>query len=137
MAWMQGLPVPGMLFQTRFRALLYISSYNTFGLQRIFGRFQEFLFWAQPWAGHRCQIGPSPWIKLWSSQNATNSGSSSSPKHASDELVDDNMLLKDFLVCHSSHILQPQALYIFHFDERTTWTWCAACFICIWNEELL
>ena len=72
-----------------------------------------------------------------SSQYATYSGTSSPPNSASDELVDDNLLLKDFLVCHSSHILQPQALYIFHFDERTTWTWCAACFICIWNEELL
>jgi len=37
-----------------------------------------------------------------------------SPKPASDELVDNNLLLKDFLVCHSSHILRP------HFDERIT-----------------
>ena len=36
------------------------------------------------------------------------------PKLASDELVDDNLLLTDFLVCHSSHILRP------HFDERIT-----------------
>ena len=29
-------------------------------------------------------------------------------------------LLILILVCHSSHILQPRAWYIFHFDERTT-----------------
>ena len=39
---------------------------------------------------------------------------------ASDKLVQNNVLLKDFLVCHNSHMLQLQALYIFHFDERTT-----------------
>ena len=33
---------------------------------------------------------------------------------ASDELVDDNLLLKDFFVYYSSHMLQPQALYIFY-----------------------
>jgi len=33
-------------------------------------------------------------------------------------MVDDNVLLKDVLVCHTSHILQPHALYSFHFDKR-------------------
>jgi len=44
-------------------------------------------------------------LQLWSSQYAT-------PKLASDELVDHNLLLKEFVVCHSSHILRP------HFDEE-------------------
>ena len=56
----------------------------------------------------------------WPSQYATYSGSSSPPKSASDELADDNVLLNDFLVCNSNHILQSQALYMFHFDDRTT-----------------
>ena len=51
-----------------------------------------------------------------SSQDATYRGSP--PKSASDKLVDDNLLLKLFLVCHSSHILQPQELYIFHFTRE-------------------
>ena len=42
------------------------------------------------------------------------------PTSAFDELVGDTLLLKDFLVCHSSHILQPKTLCVFHFDERTT-----------------
>ena len=42
------------------------------------------------------------------------SGSSFPSKPASDEMIDDNLLLKYFLVGHSSHILRPQ------FDERTT-----------------
>ena len=46
-------------------------------------------------------------IYVWSTQDATYSGST-------DELVDENLLLKDFLVCYSSHILRP------HFDERIT-----------------
>ena len=51
--------------------------------------------------------GVSYVICVWSSQDATYSGST-------DDLVDEKLLLKYFLVCHSSHILRP------HFDERIT-----------------
>ena len=66
------------------------------------------------------KLATSVGMQPWHSQYVTYSGSSSTPKSASDELVNDNLLLKDFLECHSRDILQPQALYIFHFDERTT-----------------
>ena len=51
-------------------------------------------------------------MQPWSLQDAVYSGSSSPPKLAFEELVDDNLLLTDFLVCHRSHLLRP------HFDER-------------------
>ena len=59
-------------------------------------------------------------MHLWSSQDATYSGSSSPSQSASDELVADNVQVK-YLVFDNSHILQAQALYIFHFDERITY----------------
>ena len=45
---------------------------------------------------------------------------SSPPKSASDKLVDVKLLLEDFLMGNISHILQPQALHIFNFDEGIT-----------------
>ena len=48
------------------------------------------------------------------SQDATYSGSFSMPNSASEELVDDKLLLKYFLVYHGSNILRS------HVDERIT-----------------
>ena len=106
-------------FQRRWWTLSNIPSYNSAGI------LEEFLECSMIFSSELNNeliidakiCAPSPRIQPWSSPDATCSGSYSPPNSASDELVDVKLLLEDYLMGHSSHIPQHQALYIFHFDE--------------------
>ena len=96
----------------------------------IFGKFYDLLFFnleliIEP-------IGTSLGSQPWSSKDSTYSGSSSHGKLPSDELVGDNLLLKDLLVCHIEAaccgvILTREYLMNFIYSLLRF----------IWNKELL